>query len=167
MPNEATQAATEEAAKTFTQEQVNEIVKERLARAKADVPADYEDLKAKAARLDELEEANKSELEKLNEQYAKLQSDHERLVRANEVRAWAAEVSAETGVPASILRGGTKEEIEDHAKAILGSGLSHYGSAPDNGEANGVDTVTAESIWAIADPVKRIEAISRNLDKFK
>ncbi len=167
MSEEKTPATTEEAAKTFTQEQLDKIVKERLARAKADVPADYEELKAKAAKLDELEEASKSELEKLTGQYATLKAAHDQLVRDNEVRAWAAEVSAETGVPASVLRGGTKEEIEEHAKAILGSGLSHYGSAPDNGEANSVDTVTAESIWAIEDPVKRIEAISKNLDKFK
>ncbi len=167
MSEEKTPATTEEAAKTFTQEQLDKIVKERLARAKADVPADYEELKAKAAKLDELEEASKSELEKLTGQYATLKAAYDQLVRDNEVRAWAAEVSAETGVPASVLRGGTKEEIEEHAKAILGSGLSHYGSAPDNGEVNSVDTVTAESIWAIEDPVKRIEAISKNLDKFK
>jgi hypothetical protein len=43
--------------RTFTQEQVDKIVQERLARAKATPPADYEDLKAKAARLDEIEEA--------------------------------------------------------------------------------------------------------------
>lgn len=42
---------------TMTSEQLAE----RLARAK---PADYEDLKAKAAKLDELEAANKSEIEK-------------------------------------------------------------------------------------------------------
>ena len=37
---------------------------DRLARAK---PADYDDLKAKAARLDEIEAANKSEIEKAAE----------------------------------------------------------------------------------------------------
>lgn len=167
MPDEVTQPTTEEAARTFTQEQVNEIVKERLARAKADVPPDYEELKAKAAKLDELEEASKSEFDKLSEQYASLQKEHEQLVHENERRAWAAEVSREKGVPASVLRGDTREELEAHAQAIIDSGLSHYGSAPDNGESNRVDTVTADSIWAIKDPVKRVEAISKHLDKFK
>ena len=153
--------------KTFTQEQVDKIVQERLARAKQSVPDDYEALKAKAAKLDELEEANKSEFEKLSEQYAALQKEHEQLVHDNERRAWAAEVSKEKGVPASVLRGDTREELEAHAQAIIDSGLSHYGSAPDNGESHRVDTVTADSIWAIEDPVKRIEAISRNLDKFQ
>lgn len=155
------------AEKTFTQEQVDKIVQERLARAKQSVPDDYESLKAKAAKLDEIEEANKSEFDKLTEKYTALEKEHQQLVHDNERRAWAAEVSKEKGVPASILRGDTKEELEAHAQAILDSGLSHYGSAPDNGEANHVDTVTAESIWAIQDPVKRIDAISKNLDKFK
>ncbi|HET8537612.1 MAG TPA: hypothetical protein VFL73_10585 [Solirubrobacteraceae bacterium] len=45
---------------------------DRLARAK---PADYDDLKAKAARLDEIEQANKSEIEKANEAKAKAEAD--------------------------------------------------------------------------------------------
>jgi hypothetical protein len=45
---------------------------ERLARAK---PADYDDLKTKAARLDEIEAANKSEVEKANEAKAKAEAD--------------------------------------------------------------------------------------------
>lgn len=49
---------------TFTQEDVDRIVQERLARAKPKKPADYEDLKAKAARLDEIEAENQSETEK-------------------------------------------------------------------------------------------------------
>lgn len=50
--------------KTFSQAEVDRIVQERLARAKAKPPADYEDLKAAAAKLAEIEEANSSELEK-------------------------------------------------------------------------------------------------------
>lgn len=45
----------------FTQSDVDKIVQERLARAK---PADYDELKAKAQRLDEIEEANATEQEK-------------------------------------------------------------------------------------------------------
>ena len=43
--------------RTFTQEQVDRIVQERLARAKAQVPPDYEEAKAKAAKYDEAQEA--------------------------------------------------------------------------------------------------------------
>jgi cation transport ATPase len=61
--------------KTFTQEQVNRMMQERVARVKSEPPADYEELKAKAARLDEIEEANKSELEKANDARAKAETE--------------------------------------------------------------------------------------------
>ena len=57
--------------RTFTQEDVDRIVKERLARAKSTPPADYEDLKKKAAEWDKAQEAAKSELERANERAAK------------------------------------------------------------------------------------------------
>lgn len=50
--------------KTFSQDDVDRIVRERLARVKAEPPADYAELQAAAARLAEIEEANKSELDK-------------------------------------------------------------------------------------------------------
>lgn len=52
--------------KTFTQEEVDNIVSSRLKREGAKY-ADYEELKAKASKFDEMEEANKSELQKANE----------------------------------------------------------------------------------------------------
>ena len=55
-----------EGGKTFTQAEVDAIIKKRLARAEK--PSDYDELKAKAAKLDELEEANKSELQKITEE---------------------------------------------------------------------------------------------------
>lgn len=56
--------------RTFTQADVDKIVQDRLARVKTTPPADYDDLKAKAAKLDEIEAANKSELEKLQDALA-------------------------------------------------------------------------------------------------
>lgn len=50
--------------RTFSASDVDRIVRERLARAKTKPPDDYEELKAKAARLTELEQANQTELEK-------------------------------------------------------------------------------------------------------
>ncbi len=49
--------------KTFTQSEMDAVVQDRLRRNDAKF-SDYDDLKAKAARLDEAEEASKSELEK-------------------------------------------------------------------------------------------------------
>lgn len=161
----ANEPAVQNAEKTFTQEQVDRIVQERLARAKQSVPDDYEALKAKAAKFDEIEEANKSEFDKLTEQYAALRKEHEQLVHENERKAWASEVSKEKGVPASVLRGDTKEELEAHAQAILDSGLSHFPSIPDKGEVR-PDTITRESILAIENDSERIAAIKQHLDLF-
>lgn len=64
---------------------------DRLARAK---PADYDDLKAKAARLDELEQANKSEIEKANEAKAKAEAE----VAAAKAEALRLRVAAKHGI---------------------------------------------------------------------
>lgn len=50
--------------KTFTQADLERIVGERLGRQKAQF-ADYDDIKAKAAKLDEIEKANLTETERL------------------------------------------------------------------------------------------------------
>lgn len=47
--------------KTFTQAELDGIIKQRLARA---VPADYDELKARAEKLDALEAGQKTDLEK-------------------------------------------------------------------------------------------------------
>ena len=52
--------------KTFTQDEVNNIVAERLNRDRAKY-ADYDSLKQKAEEFDKLQEANKTELQKATE----------------------------------------------------------------------------------------------------
>jgi hypothetical protein len=52
-----------------SQEELNRIISERVAREKAKF-ADYGDLKAKAARLDQIEQANLSEAEKVAQKIA-------------------------------------------------------------------------------------------------
>jgi hypothetical protein len=59
-----------------SQDELNRIIGERVKRAK---PADYDELKTKAARLDEIEQANKSEIEKANERVAKAQAEVEKM----------------------------------------------------------------------------------------
>lgn len=57
-----------------TQEELNKIISERLTRERAKF-ADYKDLAAKAARFDELEQANKTEAQRLSEQVAAAQEE--------------------------------------------------------------------------------------------
>lgn len=61
-------------ARTFSQADLDRIVSDRLARQKAQF-ADYDDLKTKAARLDEIEEQSKSELEKAQQRAAELERE--------------------------------------------------------------------------------------------
>ncbi|MCR5848184.1 MAG: phage capsid protein, partial [Lachnospiraceae bacterium] len=63
--NQVTQSAEGEQ-KTFTQEEVNSIVAERLGRDRQKY-ADYDSLKQKAEEFDRLQEANKTELQKATE----------------------------------------------------------------------------------------------------
>ena len=106
----ATQGVQE---KTFTQADVDRIVTNRLSKY-----SDYEELKAKAAKFDEAEEANKSELQKAIDRANGLQAELDGLKEANAIRQVRDEVSQTTGVPASLLTGKTKEECEAQAAAI-------------------------------------------------
>ena len=84
------QTNTEETAeKTFTQEDVNKIVEDRLQRERQKYAgmADYDQVKEKAGKYDELQEASKTELQKATDKVASLQKEldgikHEASVRA-------------------------------------------------------------------------------------
>lgn len=120
MPNEETQPKkTEETeGKTFTQEEVDALIKKRLARAKNDVPTDYEELKKKALKFDELQNENKTELEKANEELDKLRADIAQRDETARVQKLKDEVSKDTGVPVSLISGKTKEEMETFAQSV-------------------------------------------------
>lgn len=99
--------------KTFTQADVDRIVTNRLSKY-----SDYDELKEKAAKFDEAEEASKSELQKAIDKANSLQAELDGLKKESEIRQVRDEVSQETGVPASLLTASTKEECEAQAKAI-------------------------------------------------
>lgn len=121
-------------------------------------------LEAERARTAALE-ADVQELKQLREQLASVTSERDALQRQSDLRTWADEVSSEMHVPASVLRGSSKEEMQAHAQAILGSGLS-LGAVPDGGEAKPTP-VTREQIDAIKDPHKRLMATAQNLDLYR
>lgn len=120
--------------RTFTQEEVNAIVGKRLAEEKGKF-SDYEDLKAKAMRLDEIEEANKSELQKATERANNLEAELNGIKKAEEVRLMRENVAKETGVPSSLLNGDTEDACKAQAEAI--KAYAQPGSYPkvkDGGE---------------------------------
>lgn len=88
--NTETTETQPEVVRSFSQADVDRIVKERLARAKAEPPADYEELKAAKAKLDELEAANSTELEKAQKRLADMErktADAEARAQENLLRA--------------------------------------------------------------------------------
>src|SRR5690606_29774680 len=97
-----------------SQEALDKIVQARIARERAKF-ADCEELKAKAAKLAEFEESQKSEAEKVAERLAAAER------RAAELESQVArtEVAAAKRVPAELLTGSTREEFEASADALI------------------------------------------------
>lgn len=132
--NTAKQAATE---KTFTEEDVNRIVTDRLHRERQKYEGiDLDALKEKAAKFDEMEEASKSELQKANEKAAELETELNALKKQNAVREIRDKVAKETGVPYSLLTAETEEDCRTQAQAVLDYKQTPYPAVRDGGEVN-------------------------------
>lgn len=134
MTQEETQPTqTAEAEKTFSQAEVDEIVKKRLARSKNNTPADYDELKDKAAKFDELQAANKTELQKATEELDKLKADIAARDAADKETQLKQQVSQETGVPVDLISGSTEEEMTEFAQRV--AEFAKKGTAPKSGHA--------------------------------
>ena len=111
-PNEPAGGAGE--GKTFTQADLDRIVQERLAKEKGKY-SDYDELKAKAQRLDQAEAANKSEVDRLKDENTQLKQAK----ADSDAKLLRLEVAAEKGVKARWLTGSTREELEAAADEYL------------------------------------------------
>jgi len=100
-----------------TQADLDRIIADRLSRERGKF-ADYDDLRSKAERLAEIEEANKTEAEKQAEQLTALQAKVQEYETREQIAAWKAEVSRETGVPANVLAGSSLDELKAHAEQL-------------------------------------------------
>lgn len=112
-----------EGSPTYTQEEfesevkkrVTGAVRERIDRANAKHQKELDGLTARNSELQEQVDSLNSELDGYR--------------KKEQASAWAREVSEETGVPASALRGATKEEMQAHAetlKALIGNQSAPY-----------------------------------------
>lgn len=161
----AKQAGGAAEAKTFTQEEVNAIVEKRVARVKSTPPDDYEELKAKAAKYDELEQANKSELEKANEAAVKekanadkWQAKFEALEAENQRAKLVREKAAEYKVDAEMLAR-MEGDVEENAKFLQARDevKPKFGDMHDGGEQPSA-AQTLEDIRKIKNPTERLRA---------
>lgn len=120
--------------KTFTQEEVNKLVQERLGKERAKYE-NYEALKDKAAKFDEMQEASKSELQKAQEKAAKLEAEITSMKKEAEVTAMRLKVATEKGVPVDLLNGETEEACQAQADKLLAfKGDTGYPVVKDGGE---------------------------------
>ncbi|MCW2752494.1 MAG: hypothetical protein JWR83_3604 [Aeromicrobium sp.] len=106
--SDTTSGAGDEFKPITSQDDLNRIITDRIGRERSKF-ADYKDLKAKAQRFDELEAANKSEIDKAND--AKAQAEA-RAARA-EADALRLRVAAKHGISdedADLFLTGTDEE---------------------------------------------------------
>lgn len=104
--------------RTFTQDDVNAIVADRLKREREKY-ADYDTLKDKASKYDQSVESNKSELQKATEAIAELKNQLSNYTKAESIRKIREKVSSETKVPVSLLTGEDEEKCKEQAEAIL------------------------------------------------
>jgi hypothetical protein len=111
----ASDPPAEPADRTFTQADVDRIVQERVARVKTTPtpPADYEDLKAAAAKLAEIEAANKTELEKERDRATAAEE------RATKVEAEAKEIRLRSAILAEAAKADRNIVDPDAVIALL------------------------------------------------
>lgn len=118
----------------FTQADLDRIVQDRLSREREKY-GDYDALKAKAEKFDQIEEESKSELQKATERATALQSELDALKNAEKVRLMREKVAHDTGVPASLLTAESEDACREQAKQILEfSRPSGYPQVKDGGE---------------------------------
>ena len=136
--------------KLFTQEEVNGFFKKRYSDLMSKV-TEYEE---KAKKYDEMEEANKTELQKATERAEKLQAELSAMKHSEEIRVIREKVAKETGVPSSLLTGDTEEACTEQANGILSfKSPSGYPTIKDGGEItinNSGDARSAFKEWAAA-----------------
>lgn len=146
--NQNSQEQTQTEEKTFTQAELDAVVKDRLKREREKY-ADYDAVKAKATKLDEIEAANKSELEKANEKAAKLEAELNGIKKAAELREMREKIATENNIPANLLTGATEDEckaqVESIRELLKANGIPT--SVSDGGEPNHSGKVSNQTIF--------------------
>lgn len=115
--NQNSQDDAQNTEKTFTQTQLNAIVEDRLKREREKY-SDYDSIKEKATKFDELDAANKTELEKAKEKAAKLQAEIDGMKKAQELKDMRTKIATANNVPIELLTGATEEECTTQATKV-------------------------------------------------
>ena len=108
----------EQEQKMFTQDEVNKLMG-ALRKENREKYADYDDLKAKASKFDEIEQQSKSELERITERATKAETELKQLKTKAEHDQLKAKIADELKVPAKLLHGKDEEELRSYAQELL------------------------------------------------
>jgi hypothetical protein len=121
--------------KKFTQEDVDRMIANRLKNVKAEPPADYDELKNKAKQFDQLEAANKTEVERLTAENTKLT---EQLATATSTSSKASEDLATERKRNAVYAEAAKQKAinPEQIFALLASDAVTIG---DDGKVTGAD----------------------------
>lgn len=129
MSEETTNTTTEETqGRTYSEDEfqakLDAAIKERLARERkktSDKYADYDAIKAKAAKFDEIEEASKSDLQKATEQIEELKAQIAAREEADKKAKLIDGIAEKYSIPAEytcFLTADTEEELESQAELL-------------------------------------------------
>ena len=143
MPNDIEETVNQEV-KTFTQEEVDAIVGDRLKRERAKY-ADYDALTEKAGKYDE----DQAALQKAIQERDSLQAEIDGMKAAETIRLMREKVSQETGVPTHLLTGETEDACKEQAEAINNFAKPKgYPAVRDGGEVVNVGKKTTRQQFA-------------------
>lgn len=148
-----------------SQEEFDKRIKARIDRVKATPPADYDELKAKAAKLDELENAQKSEIERITEQATKAQKDasdwqakFEELQAQRQHELDVRKAAATYGVDADVLMrmGG---DVDENAKFLQEKDAARpkFGDMRDGGQQEPPTQTLEEALKSAKNTQERIQ----------
>ncbi|MFD6093982.1 hypothetical protein ACFWGN_17850 [Oerskovia sp. NPDC060338] len=141
-----------------TQADLDKIIGARVERTKAQY-ADYDDLKTKATEFDKLTEASKTEAQKQADALAAAQKELDGYKTREQSATWASEIVKDSAVPASALRGSTREELQAHfeelkplvTKAHRGPVIPRQGDTPSTPAGDDEARVAARRLFGTGD----------------
>lgn len=131
--------------RTFTQEQVNAMLADQK-RKLGEKFGDYDDLKAAASKLAEIEESSKTELQKALDRATAAEERIAAYEAKEQTAKWAAEIVKGSSIPASVLRGSTREELEAHFNELKALAPTPKRTPVPAGKSGGEGSRAAEAL---------------------
>ena len=119
-----------------------------------------------AEKLAAIEEAGKTELQRMTERAEKAESALKAYEVERERAAQVEQVAKDTGVPVDVLGGYGGDDVAAYAESIRGYFAKTTAPVLPNDGRHADTGMTRESILAIQDPVKRKAAIAQHIDLF-